>query len=541
MAEVSPPPAVQQAACMLRSATTHRSLRTATSAGVRAPLAAAIVALGVVAASLSMSPTPAATAEPMPAASAIAWTRCDGLGAEFECARVRVPLNWERPEGRQIELSVIRHLASRPHQRIGTIFVNPGGPGQSGVELVRGGGDTFDEWGRGRFDVVGWDPRGTNDSTPVQCFHSTAAEARFWQGMSIPSTRVGSVAYQRRAVALARRCGAVSGRLLSYISTADTVRDLDALRRLVGDRRLTYVGLSYGSVIGQTYANMFPRRVRAMLLDGIVDAEVFTTSAEARTVRDVSAADEVFDQFLKLCQRAGPSSCALAGHGRTVAQRVAMLFRRAREAPIPAPRTNPPSRLTYGDLLVSTFTPLRLPLTWPKFAADLDAAAAGDATALKNAAQAMQTPAGFAAATTSAAIACSDGPARLPSSAWPRAIARFSASGKLWGAVLGWWLWAPCASNWPARGPHRYTGPWNAQTKKILLISARYDAGTPYRNARAVEKRLGNAVLLTLNGYGHPSYQVPSSCVDRARTRYLVRLVTPPRGRVCQPDQHPFP
>ena len=512
------------------------------SALLRVRTALAVVVMCLIAVSVSTPSAAASTARTGREKTGIAWTRCKDLDKQFQCAKVSVPFDWGKPNGKQIQLAVIRHLASRPQERIGSMFVNPGGPGQSGYDLVAESSQGFDEWGAGRFDVVGWDPRGTNRSSPVQCFTSTAAEARFWAGVSIPSTPAESAAYQRKTVELARRCGEVSGALLSHITTADTARDLDVLRKLVGDRKLTYVGLSYGSMIGQTYANLFPGRVRAMLLDGIVDAVDFTTSAEANIGNDVSSADEVFEQFVALCQSAGPGHCALAGHGETVARRVAGLFARTRRAPIPAPQAKPPGQLSYADLLVSTFTPLRLPLTWPQFAADLDAAASGDASALETAARAAQTPTAFAGATTSAAISCGDGPARLPSSAWPRAIARFTDSGKLWGPVLGWQLWAPCASNWPAHATDRYTGPWNATTKTpILLISARYDAGTPYRNAQVAEQRLGNAVLLTLNGYGHPSYQVRSACIDRARVRYLVDLVTPPRGAVCQPDEVPFP
>ena len=188
----------------------------------------------------------------------------------------------------------------------------------------------------------------------------------------------------------------MNGDLLDHISTGDTARDLDALRKAVGDRLLTYVGLSYGSMIGQTYANLFPGRVRAMMLDGIVDAVNYTTSAETRTAGDVASTDEVFDQFMALCQRAGPAGCALAGHGEPVAQRVAKLFAQASRSPIPAPNADPPGELTSRDLQVSTFTPLRLPLTWPQFATDLEAAINGDATNLKIAAQAQQTPEGFA-------------------------------------------------------------------------------------------------------------------------------------------------
>ena len=510
---------------------------------LRVRMALPVVVLSVVAASVGTSSAVAA-GQPAPEASGIAWTSCDppdSQGHHFECAKVAVPLDWDRPNGKKIELAVIRYLASRPKKRIGSMFVNPGGPGDSGVTLVQTSGADFDAWGGGRFDVVGWDPRGTNGSSPVDCFTSTAARDRFWAGVTLPLTAAESRAFSRKTVELARRCGEVNGDLLDHISTGDTARDLDALRKAVGDRLLTYVGLSYGSMIGQTYANLFPGRVRAMMLDGIVDAVKYTTSAETRTAGDVAFTDEVFDQFMKLCQRAGRAGCALAGHGEPVARRVAKLFAQASRAPIPAPNANPPGELTSRDLQVSTFTPLRLPLTWPQFATDLEAAINGDATNLKIAAQAQQTPEGFAEFTTSAAITCADGPARQPVSAWPEVIDHFTDVSKLWGPRNGWGFWAPCASGWPAHDPQRYTGPWNATTKTpILLVNARYDPATSYGNAQVAEKRLGHAVLLTMDGWGHPSYQVPSACIDEWRARYLVDLVTPPRGTVCQPDQTPF-
>ena len=149
-------------------------------------------------------------------------------------------------------------------------------------------------------------PGARDGSSPVECFTSTAARDRFWAGVSLPLTAAESRAFSRKTVELARRCGEVNGDLLDHISTGDTARDLDALRKAVGDRLLTYVGLSYGSMIGQTYANLFPGRVRAMMLDGIIDAVNYTTSAETRTASDVASTDEVFDQFMVLCQRAGP-------------------------------------------------------------------------------------------------------------------------------------------------------------------------------------------------------------------------------------------
>ncbi|REG00196.1 alpha/beta hydrolase family protein [Asanoa ferruginea] len=502
--------------------------------------ASAVIMTSVLALAVGAQPAAASDGPPEEEAG-IAWTACEGLEEQFQCARVRVPLDWDEPDGEQIELAVIKHLASRPEERIGSMFLNPGGPGQSGVGLVRDGADDLDAWGGGRFDLVGWDPRGTNDSTPVRCFTSDEERDAFWAGVSIPSTPAESEAYQQKTLDLAKRCGELSGNLLSHITTADTARDLDRLRALVGDEQLTYAGLSYGTFIGQTYANLFPGRVRAMLLDGLINPVDSSTSEEANIANAVSSADEVFEQFLLACQNAAPGECALAGHGEPVKDRVAALFERTRQAPIPAPNADPPGELSYGDLQVSTFTPLRLPLTWPQFAADLDAAAEGDASALETAARALQSPVGMIASTTSTAISCGDAPARVPVADWPQQIPRFTEAGKLWGSVLGWWLWAPCASGWQADATDRYTGPWNATTPNpILLMGARYDPGTPYRNAVSAEQRLGNAVLVTLNGYGHPSYQVPSACMDKLRVSYLVDLVTPPRGTVCQPDEAPF-
>lgn len=301
-------------------------------------------------------PLARATAAPAPTLAArIVWRNC---GARLQCARVQVPLDWSRPNGEQIELAVIQHLASRPKARIGSIFINPGGPGESGVELVRNAGAELDAWGAGRFNVVSWDPRGTNASDPVRCFTSQASEARFWRRVQIPMTAAESRAYERKTIELARRCGRVSGQLLAHISTADSARDLDDLRRLVGDRRLTYVGISYGTFLGQTYANMFPGHVRAILLDAVVDQRAWARSAEARNAA-IDSTGEVFKQFLTLCQRAGHTRCALAGHPETAAQRVARLFRQARRAPIPAPHARPPGKLSYSDLLLTTLNPLR--------------------------------------------------------------------------------------------------------------------------------------------------------------------------------------
>ena len=182
-----------------------------------------------------------------------------------------MPLDWVHPRGRMITLAVIRHLAGNAKQRIGTLFINPGGPGDTGVGLVRAIPRESTPLAVAASMSSAGILAGTNASTRVRCFRSHRAETKFWAGASIPTTSRASQRFRRKIAALAGRCGRVSGWLLPHISTADTARDLDYLRRLVGERHLTYVGLSYGTYLGQTYANMFPGRVRAMLLDGVVD------------------------------------------------------------------------------------------------------------------------------------------------------------------------------------------------------------------------------------------------------------------------------
>jgi pimeloyl-ACP methyl ester carboxylesterase len=474
----------------------------------------------------------------------IHWTECEPLGQGVQCARIKVPLDWDHPSGRTISLALIRHLASKPSERIGTAFINPGGPGDTGLGLVRGDPAGIDSFGDGRFDVVSWDPRGTNASTRVRCFRSRRAEQQFWAGATIPITAAASRRFARKDAALAKRCGEVSGWLLPHISTADTARDLDHLRALMGEKEMTYVGLSYGTYLGQTYANMFPSRVRAMLLEGVVDAPRYAKSAEARLAAFTAPSDEVFREFLANCDRAGPKRCVLAGGGETAAERVKRLVARLKRGPIPAPGTTPPElrseSLGYTEFLLSQFQPMRSPVTWPQDANAISAALRGDGSALESSAKPFLSPIGWAPGVTSAAIQCADAPAHLSLRTWPQEVKRLKQISWLQGLMQAWWLWAPCAA-WPVHGQDNYRGPWDAKTRNpILLINQRYDPNTGYANAVRAEHYLGKAVLLTLNGYGHLPFQDPSACVESAEHEYLVNLVLPPKGAECNADRKPF-
>ena len=475
--------------------------------------------------------------------AAIAWRAC---GNRLQCARVRVPLDWSRATvragrvvsaGPTISLAVIRYRTRDRRRRIGSLFMNFGGPGVAGTPDVRAAGAAFDGLAGGRFDIVGWDPRGTGASTHVRCFADRRSMLRFWGAdWSIPTTPLESRRYLPKTVDYARRCAARSGRLLAHISTADTVRDLDYLRSLVGDRRLNYRGESYGTFLGQTYANMFPRRVGRMVLDSLIDPVPFTRSVEAGIASTSADAGLVFKKFLSLCQQAGPARCALAGQG-PVAPRARALLARLRRGPIPAPSAAS-RRLSYGDTLLALWLSLGTPETWPKLATELNQAAGGDGSALTNTVG-EQKPVMQEALVSATALQCADKPLPRPGliKRWPTVIDRFREQN---GVVDVWWLWAPCAS-WRTASANRYTGPWNATTPNpILVIGNRYDPRTKYANAPLAARRLGNAVLLTNNGYGHTSSSDLSDCTVAATTRYLTTLATPRNGTVCQPNHLPF-
>ena len=509
---------------------THRSVVAALAVGVVMTLAVPVAA----GAGTGRGSAAAGAGVPQ-----IAWAAC---GPQLECANVPVPLDWAHPSGPAIALAVARHLASHPEQRIGSLFVNSGGPGDSGVAEVADRGQALDSLTQGRFDIVGWDLRGgVGASAPVRCFASAGERASFWQDLPVPTTSQDEQRYLAKTIGLAQRCGALNGQLLAHISSADTARDLDHLRQLVGDRQLTYFGESFGTLIGQTYANLFPDRVRAMALDGLIDPVASAAGTEAVLASGVADTDKVLTQFLRLCEAAGPDRCALAGHG-PVAPRVSRLLAGLRHAPIPAPSADPPGALTYGEALTALkLAALADPSTWPVAAAALEAAIEGDASAVATVARTFTSDqVRMAVQEQSAALVCADSPARHPASAWPQVVDHLEAVSRIGGPVVGWLVGAPCAS-WPTPSANRYTGPWNVTTKHpILVIGTRFDPNTPLRNAQVAAGRLGNAVLVVHDGYGHTSHRDPSTCVIQATGRYLINLATPPPGTVCPSDRLPF-
>ncbi|HEU5157416.1 MAG TPA: alpha/beta hydrolase [Streptosporangiaceae bacterium] len=506
------------------------------------------------------------------AVPALTWQACAG---EFECATAAVPLDYDAPRGRAIDIAVIRHRAADPARRIGSLFFNPGGPGGSGTQALPLFFSLFPQQVKERFDIVSFDPRGIGESTSVQCYPNAAAEQEALAGLpaGFPVGRAEQRTWIRLYADFARSCGARAAELIPHVSTANVARDMDLLRQAVGDQGMNYLGISYGSYLGATYANLFPGRVRALILDGNIDPVAAATGrGEARRLavtlrfgQDQGMAATV-RAFLDLCGAADPAACAFsAGSPAATRGKYATLLRRLRANPV----TIGGQVFTYplvvglsGVLVYATHPRPGLP-GWSGTGALLqqlwaatEGAPAGAAAVSPEVARATVAPPAPLPALRPAirqddatekytgpeqqiAPVCADTPnPRDPRSYAAQAAFAFARSGPF-GPFRAWAI-EPCAT-WPVMDADRYTGPWDRPTARpVLVVNITTDPGTPYANGVAMARELHSARLLTVNGYGHTALFNKSACADAIESAYLIDGTLPPAGATCEQDRQPF-
>jgi pimeloyl-ACP methyl ester carboxylesterase len=507
--------------------------------------------LAAIAAVLASVP-PAGARAPAESVPALAWKRCaDPAQRGFQCATQRVPLDYDDTGGRTIRLALIRHRASDPGRRMGTLFYEPGGPGVPGTVFLSIAFDGFPAALRGRFDIVSWDPRGVGASTAVQCFASKDAEDRFFARSptrNVDGFPVGPgqmMTWSERYRRFGARCERRNGRLLRHVSTVDTVRDLDLMRRRAGERKLNFLGTSYGTMVGAVYANVFPDRVRAMALDGDINPTAWSHPLRARNggrflpgglrFRSDEATAKTLEAFLDLCGREDTAHCAFsAGSPEATREKFTELLAR-----LPVDATA--GQTSYAQAISGTIRDLYFKFNWKRRAMDLQRLWEKGPSALAPPASAAGSrPASevYAGEEQELAIACGEVPSPR-ASAFP-AIDAFARRRS--GVVGPFWAWdyEPC-STWPVRSAHRYTGPWGHRTANpVLVIGNTFDPATPYRGGVAMARQLARARLLTVDGYGHTALLNPSSCVNRYESRYFIKGTLPPRGTRCRQDRQPF-
>jgi pimeloyl-ACP methyl ester carboxylesterase len=460
----------------------------------------------------------------------IQWHGCSSdFPASLQCGELSVPLDYAHPRGPEIKLGFARLPAQDRAHRVGNLIINPGGPGGPGsqfIALEAAGRHLWHPTLRRRFDLIGMDPRGIGTSTPIQC-----DPAAYNQPVSLfPSNPAEFEQLQTYVGAVGESCLRLTGPLLGHVDTLSVTRDMEALRRALGDRKLNFLGLSYGAEIGTLYAERYPRRIRAMALDGILDHSISTD----RVFSEAAAAyEDTFNRFAAWCRRA--RSCAL--HGRDVSAVFDHLVRRADRQPIPAPQcaTEPcrPS-VTGAEIRANSFNPLAaknpVPAVglpgWNGFAAALAQAERGDASAFASHLATTPKDDPF----PGLAVNCVDYPRTIGTyeelvaiTRRGRAIAPHTqGASEAWLGVTGCMRWPVPLANPPHRLRVRGAPP-------ILLVSATHDPSTSYVWARRVLRQLPRAVLLTRNGDGHTSSWLgPRSRTNDAIVHYLITRKTPP-------------
>jgi len=525
---------------------------------LRRVVLAALVA--VLAATLSAVPSAGASSTPPVSGTGSAavprlhWASC-GEGFEaFQCATAVVPLDYDRPSGRQITLALARLPASDPSRRIGSLFINPGGPGGSGVDVVLEAGQfLYSDEVRARFDLVGFDPRGIIRSTPLRCYETfDDAQADLWP-ISFPVTKAEERVWVRSDRAIARACAERGGPILDHMSTANVARDMDLLRRAVGDRQLTYAGYSYGSYLGATYANLFPGKVRALVVDGVLDPVAWSTGRgdQARTLpfstrlRSAKGAYATLQEFLRLCDAGGPNCAFSAGNPKRRFDQLAQ--RLLRHPVVVIDPEGIPVTIGYADMIGITLGALYDTSIWPDLADFLQAvweqasprAAGASLQALRarlGAGLQQEDYPNFVEGFPGVACSETHNPATV--GAWSRAARAQDRQYPYFGRP---WTWtSSICQAWPGWDDDHFDGPWNHTTANpVLVVGNLFDPATPYHGAVTVDRLLPRSRLLTLAGWGHTSL-FASSCIDSYVNTYLLSSRVPPKGTVCQPDVVPF-
>jgi pimeloyl-ACP methyl ester carboxylesterase len=450
-----------------------------------------------------------------------AWQPC----RQQECATIEVPLDYDQPAGKTIELRLRRAQTRDQSNKIGTLFINPGGPGGSGLEYVEAASLVLGAPLLRRFDVIGWDPRGVGESTPVRCVDTAQMDALVAADGS-PDDEAEIAALDKVAKQFANGCQARSGELLPHVSTKDAARDIDVMRGIVGDPQLYYLGKSYGTYLGATYAELFPKNVGRMVLDGAVDP---ARPTEQINMAQAKGFDVALDAFAEDCAR---HSCGLGSSKAEVLAKVDKVLADSDAKPLTGDGKR---QVTQGIAVLGVIFPLYVKAYWPRLEKAIEDGLNGDGARLLALADdyTNREPGGYDdnSGEVIYAVNCIDHPditsvaqAKAEEAAFKAASPRFG-SYLLWGSL-------PCA-HWPVKPVNTQHAIKAAGAKPIVVVGTTRDPATPYEWAVALASQLDSGVLVTRDGDGHTGYFEGNPCVDHAVETYYLEGTPPVDGLKC--------
>lgn len=454
----------------------------------------------------------------------LTWTEC-GIG--FDCTDVTAPLDWENPSAGEISLSVVRHQAEG--EAIGSLLTNPGGPGGSGVDLIQSsldfavGADLIEN-----YDVIGFDPRGVGRSTAVTCLDAEGMDAYLY---TIPTGTRGSAEWEAELTAsqqtFADACEANSGGILPYITTVNSARDMDLIRAVLGDTSLNYLGYSYGTFLGATYAQLYPERAGRLVLDGAIDPAVSGLEVSATQAVGFESA---LRAFMQDCLDSG--ECPFNGSVDEAMADLGALLASVDATPL----ENGDGRMLGADaLMTGIIAALYSEDNWQVLRQALDEALQGDASTAflladfyngrENGSYADNSTEAFRA------YNCMDYPVEDDPSAEAASQAQIAAGAP---TIAAYWEGPdPCAV-WPYP-PTGTRGEIHAEgADPILVVGTTNDPATPYDWSVSLAEQLDAGVLITRVGEGHTGYNKGNVCVDSAVNAFFLDGTVPEDGLRCE-------
>ena len=471
----------------------------------------------------------------------VSWYACakkgmaeatSGQDTGFTCAKVKVPLDYDNPGGQTIEIAVKKRAAGG--DSIGSLFVNPGGPGGSGIDLVDEAGSYFSKKLTSSYDVVGFDPRGVGASTAVDCLTDAELDAER-AGANDPATPSASAA-EERAQKMGEACTSktsTSG-LLDHIDTISVARDLDILRAVDGQQALTYLGYSYGTYLGATYAELFPANTGRLVLDGAVDPSL---SAEELALGQAKGFEASLRAYVESCQ-SSKLGCPLSGDVDSGVSQVREFLESTKTAPVPTSDSKRP--LTYDLAVYGVLGSMYQTQAWPSLTlglsqamgkegkpdgsallklADLVSFRESDGTYSNNGAEALM------------AVNCLDYPVQGDNASWEKNAKAIKETSPTFGSQL---LYPDAyCQGWGHTSSRKREKITASGAAPILVVGTTGDPATPYAWSQALAEQLESGQLLTWEGDGHTAYGRSNDCVKKAVDTYLLNGTMPDKGLTC--------
>ncbi len=454
----------------------------------------------------------------------VSWSSCD----DAKCAKITVPVDYEDPAGETTRLSV-KVIPAPGGEAKRSIFVNPGGPGGDATDYADTMAGEFGDDVRKTYDIVGVDPRGVGNSTPLQCMSDEDFSA-FTNADPDPNTPEEVAALRKSIVDLGTACEREGGKLAAHVSTEEAARDMDVVRGLLGRKQMDWFGASYGTQLGATYATLFPRTVGRMVLDGAVDPSL---GAIDSSLGQTTGFQRALEAFAKDCVKR--SGCPLGKDAKSGLAKIADLMQSLDETPMET--YDPDRELTEGLAFYGIAVTLYDERTWNYLRQGLKQAFADDGSTLLQLSDAYfdrkeDGSYGDNIGEVIYAVNCLDASKKLTEAEVVAALPRFEKVSPVFGRALGWGALG-CA-DWPIKVTHPQVKISGEGAPPIVVIGTTRDPATPYEWAEALASQLSSGVLISRDGDGHTAYGSGNKCIAKAVDAYLVDGTVPKDGLLCK-------